>query len=77
MTIREQVLSNPPNSAPHVAGCRATHYLSVPVGVQAVVHIAGSDALVIVGNPDNGDQPVIITRADGANSKMRLPNCVD
>lgn len=74
-TIKQQVKSIPPSATPHIQGCEATKYLSVELGVQAVIHLAGSDALVIVGNPNNGDQPAIITRSNGDQSTLRLPNC--
>ena len=77
MNMEEQVKSMPPSASPHVEGCEATHYFAIPKGVQAVIHIAGSDALVIVGNPNNGNLPSILTRSNGKQSVMRLENVED
>lgn len=77
MNMQEQIKSTPPASTPHIKGCDATQYVSVPHGVQTVIHIAGSDALVIVGNPNNGTLPTILTRTNGNQSMMRLENVED
>ena len=77
MSMEDQIKAIPPSSTPHIKGCEATQYVSVPIGVQTVIHIAGSDALVIVGNPNNGCLPTILTRTNGNQSMMRLENCED
>ena len=72
MSIRDLISKAPPQATPNFAGCMATVYRAVPRGVQAVIHIPGSDSLVIIANPDNGDAPVIYEQHD-LDQAIELP----
>lgn len=62
MNLKDSIFASPPGTLPRVSGCEALTFLAIQPGVQAIIHVPGSDSLVVIANPDNGDSPTIYER---------------
>lgn len=52
------------------SGCEYIKHLSVNKGVQAVLHIDGSNSLIYLVNPDDGREPYIVIRGPHPSQMM-------